>query len=260
MTTHEQFEPGDEPPTGPTVGAVDRRKDVLLPIVAHELRQPLSAILMALSVHDECDDESSAREARDIAKHGALQMSRIIDDVIDVYRDAHGKLRLRLAPMDLATIVRHSIETARPGLAARGHRLSVSLPPDPVSFLADASRLEQVLTNLLTNAANCTEPGGHIYVTGDVPTDEVVIRVRDNGRGICPDLLPRIFDPFQQGNDSGDRPGGALGLGLALVKSLVELHGGSVAAHSEGLGMGSEFVVRLPTGPSFVHAERQHPQ
>jgi signal transduction histidine kinase len=173
-------------------------------------------------------------------------MSRIIDDMIDFYCDAHGKLRLRLAPVELAAVVFHAIENARPSLTAGNHRFSVSLPPETVSLLADASRLEQILTNLLTNAAKYTESGGFIYLTADLWTDVVVIRVRDNGIGIAPDLLPRIFDPFQQGNDSAGCFSGGLGLGLTLVKSLVELHGGRVAAYSGGLDMGSEFVVSLP--------------
>ena len=177
-------------------------------------------------------------------------MSRIIDDVLDVYFNVHGRLRLRLASVDLAAIIRAAITTTRPTFADRGHRISVSLPPEPVVFVADASRLQQIFTNLLTNAAKYTEPGGHICVTAGRWSEVVVIRVSDNGRGIDPELLPRIFDPFQQGEDGG------LGLGLALVKSLVELHGGGVAVRSEGPGMGSEFVVHLPAaGPGGLADE-----
>jgi signal transduction histidine kinase len=199
---------------------------------------------MALELEQlECSDKTTAREARDIAHHEAQHVSQIISDLLDVCLNKHGGLHLHLEPVDLAVIVHHSIATARPSLDAGGHRLSVSLPPEPVSFLADASRLEQILTNLLTNSAKYTGPGGHIYLSADACSDVVVIRVRDNGRGISPDLLPRIFDPYQRGNHPEER---GLGLGLALVKSLVELHGGSVAAYSQGLGMGSEFVVRMP--------------
>src|SRR5262249_14467083 len=129
---------------------------------------------------------------------------------------------------------------------ARGHRLTVSLPPGPVTLDGDRLRLEQVLTNLLANAAKYTDPGGHIRLTAAVEAGLIVLRVRDNGRGIAADLLPRGVGVFRQGMDSGDRTAGGLGIGLALVKSLVELHGGSVAASSGGPGTGSEFVVRLP--------------
>jgi signal transduction histidine kinase len=137
-------------------------------------------------------------------------------------------------------------ETVGHLLTARGHRLTVSLPVEPVFLIADPLRLEQVLTNLLANAAKFTEPGGHIRLTAEADGEEVVLRVRDNGQGIAPDLLPRVFDQFWQGLDSGEQAGRGLGIGLALVKSLVESHGGSVAAFSDGPGTGSEFVVRLP--------------
>ena len=173
-------------------------------------------------------------------------MARIINDVMDLSRDACGKLRLRMGAVDVSRIVADAIVTVRPSLASRRHSLSVALPAEPVSLLADSSRLHQVLTNLLNNAAKFTKPGGSICLTAETSADAVVIRVRDNGKGIGPDLLPRIFDPFQQGDDPGDSGREGLGLGLSLVKSLVELHGGSVAAYSQGSDLGSEFVVRLP--------------
>src|SRR5262249_37270387 len=140
-------------------------------------------------------------------------------------------------------------ETVGWRLATRGHRLAVALPPEAVTLHADPLRLEQVLTNLLSNAAKFTDPGGHIRLTAEVEADHVIVRVRDNGRGIAPELLPRVFDLFQQGVHSGERVTSGLGIGLALVKSLVELHGGSVAASSAGPGTGAEFVVCLPTRP-----------
>jgi len=189
-----------------------------------------------------------------MAKNEALHMARIIDDLMDVCSDAYGKLRIHPAPVDLATIIHDAIATARPSLSMYGHRLTLSLPPRSVCFMADSSRFKQVLTNLLCNAAKYTEPRGHIRLTAEASTDVVVIRVRDNGRGIGADLLPYIFEPFRQGDDPRDRRCGGLGLGLSLVKSLVELHGGSVAAHSQGSGTGSEFVVRLPThGPGAAN-------
>jgi signal transduction histidine kinase len=221
----------------------------LLPILAHELLQPLNAILLALDAVDlECDDASAVREAGVVAKDQALHMARIIDDVMEVSRDAYGKMRLRMGSVDMTSIVADAIATVRPSLTSRRHRLSVALPAEPVTLLADSSRLHQVLTNLLNNAAKFTEPGGCICLTVEVCGDFVIILVRDNGRGISPDLLPGIFEPFQQGEDPVDCDRGrGLGLGLSLVRSLVELHGGSVAAYSQGSGAGSEFVVRLPT-------------
>jgi signal transduction histidine kinase len=148
--------------------------------------------------------------------------------------------------VELAAVVAWATEATAHLLAARGHRLTVSLPPGPVTLDGDRLRLEQVLTNLLANAAKYTGPGGHVRLTAAVEAGQVVVRVRDNGRGIAPDLLPRVFDLFRQGLGSGERAAGGLGIGLALVKSLVELHGGSVAAFSDGPGTGSELVVRLP--------------
>jgi signal transduction histidine kinase len=235
-----------------------RVPDRLLPTMAHELLQPLNAILLALDeVCHECDAASVAQEASAVAKDQALHMARIINDVMDVSRDTHGKLRLHMGSVDMSRIVADAIATVRPSLATRRHSLSVALPSEPVRLLADSSRLHQVLTNLLNNAAKFTDPGGCIRLTAEVSADAVVIRVRDNGRGISPDLLPRIFEPFQQGNDARDSERGGLGLGLSLVKSFVELHGGSVAAYSQGSGMGTEFVVRLPVRCTGIPAAEE---
>jgi len=170
-------------------------------------------------------------------------MSLIIDNVLNTYCDAGGRLHLHPAPVDLASIVFHAIETVLASILSRGHRISFSLPPDPVSFVGDAVWLKQILTNLLANSVRYTAPGGHIYLSADASSEVVTIRVRDNGRGISPELLPDIFDPCRR---QVVAPPGGLGLGLALVKSLVELHGGSVVAQSNGLNMGSEFAVNLP--------------
>jgi len=224
-----------------------RAPNKLLSIMAHELLQPLNAILLSLDeVEQGCDAASFAWEAGSIARHQALHMARIINDVMDISRDTCGKLRLRMGSVDMRSIVADAAATVRPRFVARRHRLSVALPSEPVRLLADSSRLHQVLTNLLNNAAKFTDPGGCIWVTAEASADAVVIQVRDNGRGITPDLLPRIFEPFQQGNDPGDTGCGGLGIGLFLVRSLVELHGGSVEAYSQGAGTGTEFVVRLP--------------
>jgi signal transduction histidine kinase len=219
----------------------------LLSIMAHELLQPLNAILLALDeVEQECEAKALARQASVVAKHQALHMARIINDVMDLSRNTCGKLRLHMGSVDVSRVVADAVATVRPSLATRRHRLLVALPSEPVRFLADSSRLQQVLTNLLNNAAKFTDPGGCIWLTVEASADAVVIQVRDNGRGITADFLPRIFEPFQQGNDPGSTACGGLGLGLSLVKSLVELHGGSVEAYSQGTGTGAEFVVRLP--------------
>ena len=210
------------------------------------LRNPLASIMTALhAMRDRRAHEPMTRQACDIAERQARHMVRIIEDVLDLSRAGQGKLSLRKERVDLAAVVAGAIETAGAFLATRCHHLTVSLPPSPVSLVADPSRLNQILTNLLTNAAKYTDPGGEICLTAEVAAGEVVLRVRDNGMGIAPDLLPRVFDLFQQGDGPGDRACGGLGIGLALVKSLVELHGGSVAASSGGPGAGSQFVVRL---------------
>jgi signal transduction histidine kinase len=231
----------------PELGKAGNRLDVpLIAILAHELRNPLQSIIFALrDLRDRRVDEPMARQARDSAERQAWHMARIIEDVLDLCHAGQGKLSLRKERVDLAAVVAGAIETAGAFLATRGHHLTVSLPPEPVSLVADPSRLNQVLTNLLTNAAKYTDPGGEICLTAEVAAGAVVLQVRDNGIGIAPDLLPRVFDLFQQGEGPGDQACGGLGIGLALVKSLVELHGGNVSAFSGGPGTGSQFVVRL---------------
>jgi signal transduction histidine kinase len=232
----------------PGVGkAGGRLQDHLAATLAHELRNPLTSILTGLHViRHSGADEATAREAFDWAERQAWHMERIIEGMLDICRAEQDKLSFRKARVDLAAVVVDAVESARPALTSRGHHLTVSLPPEPVSLVADASRLIQVLTNLLTNAAQYTDPGGEIGLAAAVADGVVMLRVRDNGMGIAPDLLPRIFDLFQQGDRPGNQACGGLGIGLALVKSLVELHGGSIAAYSQGPGTGSEFVVRLP--------------
>lgn len=191
-------------------------------------------------------DEAAARQACDRAERQVRHMARIIQDVLDICRAGQDKLSLRKERVDLAVLVADAVEIARPTLASRGYRLTVSLPRKPVSLVADVSRLIQILTNLLTNAAQYTAPGGKISLAVEVADDVVVLRMRDNGMGIDPDLLPRVFDLFRQGDRPTNRAGGGLGIGLALVKALVGLHGGSIKAYSQVPGTGAEFVVRLP--------------
>jgi len=232
----------------------------VLPLLAHELLQPLNAILLTLeAAREEYGDKPADHSACDIAKREALHMSHIVHDLMDVCRDTRGTLGLNLQTVDLAAIIEDVVAMVRPGMIARGQRLTVLSPSDPVFLTADSTRLIQVLTNLLTNASKFTEPGGLIRLSAKASPEAVIIQVRDNGRGISPDLLPRIFDAFQQGNDPAIRARG-LGLGLSLVKSLVELHGGSISAYSEGADMGAQFTIRLPdAGAGIASAKRGAP-
>jgi signal transduction histidine kinase len=216
-----------------------------LATLAHELRDPLAAILFALELHSG-DGDSAARRTLTMAAHQARRAVRIVDDLFDLCAGSRDSLPLCKEMVDLAVVVARATEATAHLLAARGHRLTVSLPAGPVSLVADPVRLEQVLANLLANAAKFTDPGGDIRLTARAEAGQAVLRVRDNGRGIAPELVPRVFDPFWQGPGRGEEGARGLGLGLALVKSLVELHGGSIAAHSEGPGTGAEFIVRLP--------------
>jgi signal transduction histidine kinase len=221
--------------------------DELLGTLAHELRSPLVTIVSAAQViaHG-CDMEAPARRALAVMERQSRQALQIIDDLFDLSAATESKLSLRKEMVELADIVTAATETAGHLLAARQHRLTVSLPPGPLSLDGDRQRLTQVLTNLLGNAAKFTDPGGHIRLSARVEGSQIVLRVRDNGRGIAPDLLPRVFDLYYQIPGPSQQVKAGLGIGLALVKSLVELHGGSVAAYSDGPSTGAEFVVRLP--------------
>jgi signal transduction histidine kinase len=216
-----------------------------LATLAHELRDPLAAILLALEMHSE-DGDPAARRTLTMAAHQARRAVRIVDDLFDLCAGSRDSLPLCKELVQLAAVVAGATESTAHLLAARGHQLTVSLPTEPVSLVADPVRLEQVLMNLLANAAKFTDRGGNIRLTARADSGQVVLQVRDNGRGIAPELLPRVFDPFWQEAGRGEKGARGLGLGLALVKSLVELHGGSVAARSDGLGRGTEFIVCLP--------------
>ncbi len=228
----------------------DARKNEFLAVLGHELRNPLAPIRNALRImkHRGPDDPDHSW-ARDVVEHQLTQLKQLVDDLLEVSRVNSGKVRLDREPVDVATIVAFAVETSRPTIDSHRHRLSIALPPKPVIVEADPNRLAQVLTNLLNNAAKYTEDGGQIRLAVAREGDRVVLRVRDNGVGIPPEMLPRIFELFAQADQALDRSQGGLGLGLTLVRSLVELHGGSVEAHSEGTGRGSEFIVRLPVMP-----------
>jgi CheY-like chemotaxis protein len=185
------------------------------------------------------------------------QMVRLIDDLLDVSRISQGKIRLRKAPVELAAVVRSALEAVQQLISAQAHRLTVTLPPEPIYLDADETRLAQVLANLLSNAAKYTEEGGHIWLTAERVANEVRISVRDTGIGIAAEHLPNLFVMFSQIAPALERSRGGLGIGLSLVKGLVELHGGTVEARSAGIGRGSEFVVCLPVSDG---AETQKPR
>jgi CheY-like chemotaxis protein len=190
-------------------------------------------------------DPQMIAQSRSIFEKGVQSMIRIVEDLLDVTRVRTGKLQLRPGPVCLSAIVEKSLETTRPLIEEKGHHITVCLPSAPVNLVVDAIRIEQILVNLLTNAAKYTEPGGHILLSAHSEGNELVIRVTDDGIGIPPELLPRVFDLFVQGPQTSERGVGGLGLGLALVRNLVSLHDGKVEARSEGPGKGSTFTVRL---------------
>ena len=260
----------------------DRRKDEFLAMLGHELRNPLAAVASAVNVLQQLGPaDPMLVRARDVAQRQVLHMARLLDDLLDVSRVTQGKIALHKEDVDLALVIESAVEAANPLVEQREQRLFLSVPSGKVRVNADPIRLAQVVGNLLSNAAKYTPDGGEIHVevraaelsggggegengraadagdAGDRPSPTrplahspilrtAEIRVRDNGIGIAPDLLPRVFDLFVQGERGPDRSEGGLGLGLTLVRSLVEMHGGSVSAFSEGPGKGSEFVIRLP--------------
>ena len=221
-----------------------RGRDEFLAMLGHELRNPLSAITMAL----ELDRSEPPSKYRDIVRRQARHLARLVDDLLDVSRVTRGLVALSRAPVDLRDVVAEAIEQSRPLIDARRHTLQAALGERPLTVDGDRTRLVQVVTNLLNNAAKYTPDGGFVDVAlnADDGASEAVLTVRDNGSGIGPDLLPVVFDLFTQGSRTLDRTQGGLGLGLALVRKLVELHGGSVAVSSTGAGAGSTFTVRLP--------------
>jgi PAS domain S-box-containing protein len=227
--------------------SMDRHKDEFLATLAHELRNPLAPIRNALQVMRIASDDPQALQASEtIIDRQVQQMVHLIDDLLDLSRISRGKIELRKERIDLADVFVSALETSRPLIEEYGHQLTVNLPAEPIPLDADLVRLAQVFLNLLNNSAKYTERGGKIWLTTEREADTVVVRVRDTGVGIPPQMLPRIFDMFTQVDRSLERAQGGLGIGLTLVRRLVEMHGGTVEAHSEGPGKGSEFIVRLP--------------
>ena len=224
----------------------DRRKDEFLAMLAHELRNPLSAIGNAARVLHLSDSGETLAWASKVFDHQVGHLSRMINDLLDVSRINEGKIQLRKEVVEVQRAVGSAVETVRPLVVERGHALEVSVPTAPVRVEADPTRLEQILVNLLNNAAKYTEAGGRITLDVGAEGGEVVVRVADNGMGIAPEKLPTMFELFAQGDRTMARSEGGLGIGLTLVRKLAEMHGGTITATSEGEGRGSEFVLRLP--------------
>jgi PAS domain S-box-containing protein len=225
----------------------DRRKDEFLALLAHELRNPLAPIRTGLELMRLAgDDPAVVEDVRTTMERQTQQMVRLIDDLLDVSRITRGTMELRKSRVELATVVESAVETVRPIIQQLEHELTVELPKQPIVVEADPTRLAQVISNLLNNAAKYMSRGGHIYLVAKRDETSVTISVKDTGIGIPGEMLDRIFDMFIQVDGSLERAHGGLGIGLTLVKRLVEMHGGSVEAHSDGLNCGSEFVVRLP--------------
>jgi signal transduction histidine kinase len=221
----------------------DRRKDVFIATVAHEMRQPVAAMLPAMTLMRERISEQSSTRAREVVERQVTHLRRMIDDLLDVARVAEGKLDLQKGHIDGRDVIQDALSSTSPLFEARRHVLSVSLPDEAIWLHADRTRLQQVFANLLTNAAKYTEDGGQISLNALADGATATISILDNGRGIAPDALPHVFDLFMQ--EATDQRAG-LGIGLMVVRGLVELHGGTVAARSEGIGTGSEFIVTLP--------------
>ena len=238
----------------------NRRKDEFLSLLGHELRNPLAPIRNGLEILQQDTSEQTVKTVLELMGRQVHHLTRLVDDLLDVSRITRGRIELRPEPADLRTILERAVQASRPLLDSHGHSMSLRLPEEPLPILADLTRLDQVFVNLLNNAAKYTDPGGRIELDAETDGREAVVRVRDNGRGIAPDLLPRIFDLFTQADRTLARSQGGLGVGLTLVRRLVEMHRGSVEASSPGEGAGSEFVVRLPLAEVEPRSEGDRPR
>jgi PAS domain S-box-containing protein len=230
-----------------------RRKDEFLAMLSHELRNPLSAIFSAMHIMRLQSDQNPIQlRARAVLERQVGQISSLINDLLEVSRVITGRIQLNAERLDLRGVVEHAVAAMRPSIDKRKHHLTVLLPELPVWLVADAARLEQVVVNLLNNAAKYTDERGDLFVTLESNDAQAILRVRDTGMGIAPELLAKIFDLFTQADRSLDRSQGGLGIGLSLVRKLVELHHGTVTAQSKGLNRGSEFTVTLPVDTSVL--------
>ncbi|HEU4625145.1 MAG TPA: PAS domain S-box protein [Steroidobacteraceae bacterium] len=239
----------------------DQRKDEFLALLAHELRNPLAPIRYALSAAKKAGrTPEQARRAEEIIERQVAHMSHLLDDLLDVSRITRGSLRLKMSRTELTAIIGTAIEAARPTLDSKRHTLSVELPKDPVRITADPVRLAQVFSNLLVNAGKYTDAGGRIELAAAREGSGIVVTVRDNGIGISPEMMPRLFTMFAQADDVLTRAEGGLGIGLALAQGLVHLHGGTISARSDGANRGSEFIVRLPASEARESSSAAAPQ
>lgn len=229
-----------------------RRRDEFLAMLGHELRNPLATIRNAVELlEEEVSDPTVAAEHRAIIERQATHLAQLVDDLLDVSRITMGKILLRRTPVDVSDVVRRAAESVRPSIAGQQQSLTVRVGARPLVVEGDPVRIEQVVLNLLTNANKYTPAGGRIELSADVERGHAVVRVRDTGIGISPEMLPRVFEPFSQADTSLHRSKGGLGIGLTVVKRLVEMQGGSVTASSDGDSRGSEFTVRFPLRPDL---------
>ena len=238
----------------------DRRKDEFLATLAHELRNPLAPIRNGLQILRLTGrDPTAAVQVQEMLERQVEHLVRLVDDLMEVARVTRGRIELRKEPVDVGAVLRHAVETSRPLIEAARHELRVDVPVDRVTVMADPVRLTQIVANLLNNAAKYTADAGRIALSARREGGYVALSVRDNGIGIPVEVLPRVFDLFAQADGTYQRAQGGLGIGLTLVRTLVELHGGSVAAKSEGLGRGAEFIVRLPLSGEGEEAQDDAP-
>jgi PAS domain S-box-containing protein len=238
----------------------DQRKDEFLAILAHELRNPLAPISNSLHILRLSGELSPAMEQiRGVMERQVNQLVRLVDDLLEASRIKHDRIELRKEHVELAGVLRSAIETSRPIINAAGHQLAIALPAEVVLLNADPVRIAQVVSNLLNNAAKYTPDGGQIWLTAKAEAGEAIISVRDTGIGIPPAALTKVFDMYTQADDSLERSQGGLGIGLTLAKHLVQLHGGRIEAASEGVGKGSEFIVRLPLATTSPQAAATSP-
>ena len=224
----------------------DRFKDEFLAMLAHELRNPLGAILNAVTVTSRTELRENVEWSMDVISRQVGHLTRLIDDLLDVARISRGKIDLRREAREITAILNHAVETVRPLLEERRHTIDLALSSENLWANVDPTRFEQIVVNLLANAAKYTEDGGKIQISAEKTNEHIVISVKDSGIGIAPESLPKMFELFAQGNRSLARSEGGLGIGLTVVKNLVEMHGGEVVAQSEGIGKGSHFTVRIP--------------
>jgi PAS domain S-box-containing protein len=238
------------------LATADRQKDEFLAMLAHELRNPLAPLRNALQILELPNIDASAHQrVRDMMKRQLHHLVRLVDDLLDVSRIITGRVELRKEAFDLNAAITRAVETAEPLIDARGHQLIVSMPTEPIPLHADLVRLAQVIANLLTNAAKYTPKPGRIWLSASREDGEIVISVKDEGLGISQDMLNRVFDLFVQVDASPSRSQGGLGIGLTLVRRLIEMHAGTVTAKSGGPGHGSEFIIRLPMGDSAASSQ-----